>query len=58
MNELVKDLNKCQIGIYALQEITWSGKGTVIKKNFFYILGIKETNMNLENYFILVDIYG
>jgi hypothetical protein len=34
MNELAKELNKCQIGICALQEIRWPGRGTVIKKNY------------------------
>jgi hypothetical protein len=32
MNELVKELDKCQIGICAVQEIRWPGKGTVIKR--------------------------
>ena len=37
MNELVKELDKCQIGIYALQEIRWPGKGTVVEKNYFVL---------------------
>jgi len=37
MNELVKELDKCQIGIYALQEIRWPGKGTVTEKNYFVL---------------------
>jgi hypothetical protein len=36
MNELVKEMDKCEvyiyIYIYALQEISWPGKGNVIKK--------------------------
>ena len=34
MNELVKELNKCQIGICALQDIRWPGKGAVTKKKY------------------------
>jgi hypothetical protein len=37
MNELVKELDKCQIGIYALLEIRWPGKGTVIENNCFVL---------------------
>jgi hypothetical protein len=37
MNELVKELNKCQIGICAVQEIRWPGKGTVIRKNYMIL---------------------
>jgi len=59
MNELVKELDKCLIGICALQEIRWPGKGTVTKKNYVVLYaGHKSHNMNLENNFILENIYG
>jgi hypothetical protein len=32
MNELVKELDKCLIGVCAVQKIRWPGKGTVIKR--------------------------
>jgi hypothetical protein len=34
MNELVKEMDDYKIDICALQEIKWSGKGTVIKNNY------------------------
>jgi len=37
MNEMVKEMVKCQIGTYALHEIRWPGKGTVIENNYFVL---------------------
>jgi len=34
VNELVKEMDKYKIDIWALQEIRWPGKGTAIKKNY------------------------
>jgi hypothetical protein len=39
MNELVKELDKCLIGICALRESRWPGKGTVTKKNYVVLYG-------------------
>jgi len=49
MHELVKEMEKYSIDICVMQEISWPGKGTVIKRILqFYVVGIKVTNMNLE----------
>jgi len=45
MNELVKEMDKYEIDISAVQEIKWPRKGNV---------DIKVTNMNLEEDFLLV----
>ena len=40
------------------EKIRLPGKGTVITIIWFYIVGIKVTNINLEQDFILVNILG
>lgn len=42
MNELVNEMDDYKIYVCALQEITWSGKGAVIKKNNYMILNSDE----------------
>jgi hypothetical protein len=37
MNELVNEMGKYKVDIYALQEIRWPAIGTVIKKNYMIL---------------------
>jgi len=37
MKEMVKDMDDYKIDVCALQEIKWSGKGTVVKKNYMIL---------------------
>jgi hypothetical protein len=55
MNELVEEMGKYKIDtcISTVQEIRWSGKGTVVKEN--YRMDAKLTDTNLEQDFVSVD---
>jgi len=37
MNELVKEMDKYEVDICALQEIRWPQKGTMIKQNYMIL---------------------
>ena len=37
VNELVKEMDKYKIDIWALQEIRWPGKGTVARNNYMIL---------------------
>jgi hypothetical protein len=45
VNEFVKETDKCKIDMYAVQEIIWSKKEPVIKKNCIILyIDIRVTN--------------
>jgi hypothetical protein len=45
VNEFVKEMDKCKIDMYGVQEIIWSKEETVIKKSYMILyIDIKVTN--------------